>query len=113
MTQTFETLDQAAQVAIDALAYINAQRKAWTDNAKRGGYAAHFSSAPQISDDLHMALLDEVVFWDEDPKGSLEEMRFQLGMDNDGSEIEPATYGRFPRLSDEAFDYATSRGLVA
>lgn len=113
MTQTFETLDQAAQIATDALAYINAQHKAWVDSAKRGGYASHFSTAPQISDDLHMALLEEVVFWDEDAKGSLEEARFQLGMDNDGSELEPATYGRFPRLSDEAFDYASSRGLVA
>lgn len=76
MTQT-PTLDELAQTAIDALAAINIIQTAWTNNVKRGGYAANFRDAPRISDDLLLTLYEEMVFFDAEAAETLSELRFQ------------------------------------
>mgnify|MGYP001608419328 CR=1 FL=1 len=107
---TDNTLNQLAADAIKALAAFNAANasatKAWQASIKAGGYAAHFKQCPDIAEHLQIELLEEIVFYDDDAKGTLEEMRFQ-----NSAEVEPAIIGRV-RLSDVEFDYATSRGIA-
>lgn len=57
-----------------------------------------------IDDDAHIALLDAIVSWDEDPKGSLETMRQDNGYYAEWN-------GRWPAASDAEYDFATSRGV--
>ena len=59
-----------------------------------------------IDDDAHIALLDAIVSWDEDPKGSLETMR----QDN-GYYAKHEWDGRWPAASDAEFEFASSRGV--
>ena len=37
------------------------------------------SNAPQLHDEVHTDLLEALTSWDEDPLGTLEELRFQSG----------------------------------
>lgn len=88
---TDKTLNQLAADAIEALALFNAenarQSKVWQASIKAGGYAAHFRQGPEIADHLQMELLENIVFYDDDAKGALEELRFQAGTDDDGNPL--------------------------
>ena len=104
LTSAELTLNDLASIAADALAAINAKQQAWRDNAKRGGYASHFRDCPSINDELHMALLEEIVFFDDDAKETLSELRFQ----NEPTERD---YTRLIAIADEQWDYYVAQGV--
>lgn len=77
LTSADLSLNDLASIAADALAAINAINTAWNASVKRNGYAANFRDCPTINDELHLALLEEIVFFDDDAKETLSELRFQ------------------------------------
>lgn len=103
------TLNELAAAAIEAFALFNAENarlsKAWHDSVKAGGYAAHFKQRPEIAEHLQMELLENIVFYDDDAKATLDELRWQNQTDD------KPTLGRV-RLSDAEWDFATSRGVA-
>ena len=101
LTSADLTLNDLASIAADALAAINAKQQAWRDNAKRGGYASHFKACPQVDDELHMALLEEIVFFDDDAKETLSELRFQ----NEPTEAD------YIAIADQQWDYYVAQGV--
>ena len=101
-------INQNIEAAVTGLKAFNDLQAQWRANCKAGGYAKHFRNAPNISDDLRTALLKEIVRFDEDPVETLAQIEFELEWAR-----EPEYVGRFPRLSDEEFDFATSRGISA
>ena len=63
----------------------------------------------QIDDAPLMELLDAVVSWDDDAKGTLEELRFQ----NSADDCFGCNYDRHRvRMSDVEFDYAAAIGAI-
>ena len=104
LTSADLSLNDLASIAADALAAINAKQQAWRDNARRGGYAKHFVSCPQVNDELHLALLSEIVDFDEDPRESLAELNFQ----NEPTELD---YKSYVAIADEQWDYYVAQGV--
>lgn len=94
-----QNINELAQAAIDALQAINAIHKEWRDTlASKSGHGQYTSRRPEISDHLHIELLEAITDFDCDPMGTLAELELH-GTD------EPNDYdgGRF--------DYLTSRGV--
>ena len=74
-----QNLTDLAQAAIDALKAYNAeyrhQKRLW--DASR--YGRHFAyNSAYISDGQHIELLTEIIEYDEDPAGTLQELVFEF-----------------------------------
>lgn len=108
LTSAELTLNDYASIAADALAAINAINTAWNQSVKRSGYAANFRDCPQIHDELHLALLTEIVQFDDEPVGTLAEINFQEEMQE---ERERELLPRASLLSDEEWDYRVAQGI--
>jgi len=104
------TINQHIEAAIAGLKAYNAMQSAWRENCRAGGYAAHFKDAPDISDHIRTELLEAIIAFDEDPVGSLAELQFQEECKAERSrELLP----RASLFTDEQWDFANSRGLMA
>lgn len=84
-----QNLTNLAQAAIDALKAYNAeyrhQKRLW--EASR--YGKHFAyNSAYISDEQHIELLTEIVEYDEDPTGTLQELAFQFEEDDGANEAD-------------------------
>ena len=84
-----KNLTELAQAAIDALQAYNAeyrhQKRLW--DASR--YGKHFAyNSAYISDDQHIALLTEIIEYDEDPAGTLQELIWQTECDHSDDEAD-------------------------
>jgi hypothetical protein len=84
-----KNLTQLAQAAIDALRAYNAeyghQKRLW--DASR--YGKHFAyNSAFISDEQHIELLTEIVEYDEDPAGTLQELAFEFEDDAGANEAD-------------------------
>ncbi len=84
-----KSLTELAQAATDALkAYNEAykrQKQLW--DASRYGKNFAYNSA-YISDDQHIALLSEIIEYDEDPAGTLQELAFEFEHDAGANEAD-------------------------
>jgi hypothetical protein len=84
-----QSLTELAQAAIDALQAYNAeyrhQKRLW--DASRYGKNFAYNSA-YISDDQHIALLTEIIEYDEDPAGTLQELAFEFEYDAGANEAD-------------------------
>jgi hypothetical protein len=84
-----QNLTELAQAAIDALQAYNAeyrhQKRLW--DASRYGKNFAYNSA-YISDDQHIALLTEIIEYDEDPAGTLQELIWQTESDHRENEAD-------------------------
>ena len=92
------------EAAIAGLRAINDAIYEWNVKRAAGGFAAHFRDRPQIDDHLHMELLAEIVRFDDEPAGTLEQLEFEAEW-----EREPDIIGRGVALSDEEWDYAVAK----
>ena len=102
-----QNLTDLAQAAIDALALFNAERDRQQTAWAMSRFGQSFrGNGPCISDDQHEALLTQIVHYDDDAAGTLEEIRFQ-------NEPRERDLIQWPLLNDEEFDFATSRGITA
>jgi hypothetical protein len=84
-----KNLTELAQAAIDALQAYNAeyrhQKRLW--DASRYGKNFAYNSA-YISNDQHIALLTEIIEYDEDPAGTLQELAFEFEHDAGANEAD-------------------------
>lgn len=92
------------EAAIASLRAINDAIYNWNVSRAANGYASHFRDRPTIDDDLHMELLAEIVRFDDEPAGSLEQLQFEAEW-----EREPEIIGRGIFASDEEWDYAVAK----
>jgi hypothetical protein len=92
------------EAAIAGLRAINDAIYNWNVNRAAGGYASHFRSRPQMDHDLYMELLAEIVRFDDEPAGTLEQLQFEAEW-----EREPEIIGRAPAMYDEEWDYLTAK----
>ena len=92
------------EAAIAGLRAINDAIYTWNVNRAANGYAAHFRDRPQIDHDLYMELLGEIVRFDDEPAGTLEQLEFEAEW-----EREPEIIGRGVVVSDEEWDYAVAK----
>lgn len=100
-------LNQLAADAIKALAAFNAKRDDVQREWARSKYGKCFrGNGPDATDAQREALLAEIVHFDDDPKGTLENIHQQNQPDDQPS------FGRV-RMSDAEWDFATSRGVRA
>ena len=68
------TYTQAAHAALEALKALNDMDRAWSASAKANGYASYFKDRPRTSDELHLALLREVAYFDGEAQESLDNL---------------------------------------
>jgi len=82
-----KTYTQLANEATAALKAFNDVHRTWQADAKKGGYSSHFK-APQLSEQKHYDLLVEVAYFDGEAQESLETMRQDMGIDEDGEPLD-------------------------
>lgn len=83
-----KTYHQLANEAIAALKALNDVDRAWNASAKKGGYASHFKDKPQLADWQHLELLQEVAYFDGEAQETLETVRQEMGIDDEGYPLE-------------------------
>ena len=79
-----KTYHQLANEAIAALKALNDVDRAWNASAQKGGYASHFKDKPQLADWQHLELLQEVAYFDGEAQETLETVRQEMGIDDEG-----------------------------
>lgn len=84
-----KSLTELAQAATDALKAYNAayrrEKQLW--DASRYGKNFAYNSA-YISDEQHIELLTEIIDYDEDPAGTLQELAFEFEYDAGANEAD-------------------------
>jgi uncharacterized protein (DUF1919 family) len=84
-----KNLTELAQAAIDALQAYNAEYKRKKQLWDASRYGKHFAyNSAYISDDQHIALLTEIIEYDEDPAGTLQELAFEFEHDASANEAD-------------------------
>ena len=105
-----KTHHQLANEAIVALKALNDVDRAWNASAKKGGYASHFKAKPQLADWQHLELLQEVAYFDGEAQETLETVRQEMGIDDEGYPLEDvhgyAVNSRKSHEADRAFKEA-------
>lgn len=105
-----KTHHQLANEAILALKALNDVDRAWNASAQKGGYASHFKDKPQLADWQHLELLQEVAYFDGEAQETLETVRQEMGIDDEGYPLEDvhgyAVNSRKSHEADRAFKEA-------
>lgn len=70
------TYNELALQAAAIFDEMNRRRREAASNAPEG---RSWLNAPQLDDEVHTDLLEALTSWDEDPMGTLEELRLQSG----------------------------------
>ena len=70
------TYDELALQATALFDEMNRRRREAARNAPEG---RGWVNAPELDDEVHTELLEALTSWDDDPLGTLEELRFQSG----------------------------------
>ena len=70
------TYNELALQAADLFNEMNRRRREAAGKAPEG---RSWVNAPQLDDEVHTDLLEALTSWDEDPLGTLEELRLQSG----------------------------------
>ena len=70
------TYNELALQAADLFNEMNRRRREAASKASEG---RSWVNAPQLDDEVHTDLLEALTSWDEDPLGTLEELRLQSG----------------------------------
>ena len=84
-----KNLTELAQAATDALKAYNAEYKRQKELWDASRYGKHFAyNSAYISDEQHIELLTEIVDYDEDPAGTLQELAFQFEEDAGANEAD-------------------------
>ena len=84
-----KNLTQLAQEAIDALKAYNAEYRHQKHLWDASRYGKHFAyNSAFISDEQHIELLTEIVEYDEDPAGTLQELAFEFEDDAGANEAD-------------------------
>ena len=83
-----KTYHQLANEAIAALKALNDVDRAWNASAQKGGYASHFKDKPQLADWQHLELLQEVAYFDGEAQETLDIVRQEMGIDDEGYPLE-------------------------
>jgi len=102
-----KTHHQLANEAIAALKALNDVDRAWNASAQKGGYASHFRDKPQLADWQHLELLQEVAYFDGEAQETLDIVRQEMGIDDEGYPLEDvhgyAVNSRKSHEADRAF----------
>ena len=84
-----QSLTELAQAATDALKAYNAAYKREKQLWDASRYGKHFAyNSAYISDEQHIELLTEIIDYDEDPAGSLQELLWQAEGDTRDNEAD-------------------------
>jgi hypothetical protein len=84
-----KSLTQLAQEAIDALKVLNTELKRQQREWAMSRYGKHFAgNGVSLSDNQMIELLTEIVDYDEDPAGTLQELAFQFEDDAGANEAD-------------------------
>ena len=67
------------ELAIQAADIFNEMNRRRREAASKAPADRSWINAPQLDDEVHTDLLEALTSWDEDPLGTLEELRFQSG----------------------------------
>ena len=67
------------ELALQATALFNEMNRRHREAASKAPEGRSWVNAPQLDDEVHTELLEALTSWDEDPFGTLEELRFQSG----------------------------------
>jgi hypothetical protein len=82
-------LTQLAQEAIDALKVLNTELKRQQREWAMSRYGKHFAgNGVSLSDNQMIELLTEIVDYDEDPAGTLQELAFEFEDDAGANEAD-------------------------
>jgi hypothetical protein len=84
-----KSLTQLAQEAIDALKVLNTELKRQQREWAMSRYGKHFAgNGVSLSDNQMIELLTEIVDYDEDPAGTLQELAFEFEDDAGANEAD-------------------------
>lgn len=84
-----QNLTELAQAAINALKAFNAERDRQQREWAMSRYGKSFrGNGPSISDEKTIDLLSEIVHYDEDPAGTLQELAFEFEYDAGANEAD-------------------------
>lgn len=84
-----KSLTELAQAATDALKAYNEAYKREKQLWDASRYGKHFAyNSAYISDEQHIELLTEIVEYDEDPSGTLQELAFEFEDDAGANEAD-------------------------
>jgi hypothetical protein len=84
-----KSLTQLAQEAIDALKVLNTEMKRQQSEWAMSRYGKHFAgNGVSLSDHQMIELLTEIVDYDEDPAGTLQELAFEFEDDAGANEAD-------------------------
>ena len=84
-----QNLTDLAQAATDALKAYNAEYKRQQEAWIASRYSKHFAyNSAYISDEQHIELLTEIIDYDDDPTGTLQELLWQAEGDTRDNEAD-------------------------
>ena len=84
-----QSLTELAQAATDALKAYNAEYKRQKELWDASRYGKHFAyNSAYISDAQHIELLTEIVEYDDDAAGTLQELAFEFEYDASANEAD-------------------------
>ena len=67
------------ELPLQATALFNEMNRRRREAASNASEGRSWVNAPQLDDEVHTDLLEALTSWDEDPLGTLEELRLQSG----------------------------------